>query len=144
MYMKGMGYGDFRGMLTKSYVHMKGKMGFTVGGGGATKLLVGDHPRMDPIRRLDIDPQPLFTGFAPRINGVLDDHIETWFLTSDEPPGLAAEGIRDIVDLGLDQEWLAPPDRQRSDLLLSNLTADQAVGRTARPELAVLAEAGAS
>jgi hypothetical protein len=141
VYMKGQGYGDFRGMMTKSYVYMKGRMGFTVGGGGAgaTRLLVGDHPRMDPIRRLDINPQPLFTGFAPRIDGVLDDHIETWFLTADEPPGPAAEGIRDVVDLTLDQEWLAPPDREASDRLLRDLTADQAVGRSARPSLAALA-----
>jgi hypothetical protein len=143
MYMKGMGYGDFRGMMTKSYVYMKGKMGFTVGGGGAgaTRLLVGDHPRMDPIRRLDIDPAPLFTGYAPRIDGVLDDHIETWFLTADEPPGPPAEGMRDVVDLTLDEEWLAPPDRKASDLLLDTLTADQAVGRTARPSLSSTVEA---
>ena len=84
----------------------------------------------------------MFTGFAPRIDGVLDDHVETWFLTGDEPPGPAAEGLDDVVDLGLESGVAAAARPRRVGPLLRDLTAEQAVGRTARPELDVLAKAG--
>ena len=130
--MRGAGYGDFRGMLTKSYIYMRGRAGLGLGGG---RLLVGDHPRADVLKTLDIDPQPLFSGHTPKLDGVLDDHIETWYLTADAPLGPPVEGMRDVVDLGLSEEWLAPPDRRRSDELFERFTADQCVGREARPRI---------
>lgn len=130
--MKGVGYGDFRGLLTKSYISMRGAVGIGLGGSGAT-LLVGDHPRAEALKPLDIDPKPLFTGFVPRMSGVLDDHVETWYLTADEPPGPPKEGMRDVVDLGLGEEWLPPPDRHLSDAMLLRYTPAQRVGREARP-----------
>lgn len=134
MWVNGVGYGDFRGMLNKSYIYLRGKMGVTLGGGGCgqapeARLLVGDHPRMDPIKRLDINPRPLFTGFAPRIDGLLDDHVETWYLTADSPPAEPAVGLDDVVGLGLSQEWPVRPDRAASDRLLVELSPEQGVGR---------------
>ena len=49
------------------------------------------------------------TAFLPEANGVLDDHIESWFLTFDQLPKVAPEGMESVVNLGQGQEWLAPP-----------------------------------
>lgn len=126
--MKGVGYGDFRGMLTKSYIYLRGRMGVGLGGHEQAHLLLGDHPRIDPIKDLDVNPKPLFTGFMPTMAGVLDDHVETWYLTSDSPPGPPREGMKDVVDLGLSQEWLPPPNRDYSDQLLRELSPREQVG----------------
>jgi hypothetical protein len=47
--------------------------------------------------------------FIPEANGILDDHMETWFLIHDEAPKKMPEGLESVVDLGLDEEWLEPP-----------------------------------
>jgi hypothetical protein len=125
--MKGVGYGDFRGMLTKSYIYLRGRMGLTLMSDSNVSLLLGDHPRIDPIRSLAIDPRPIFTGFVPAMEGVLDDHIETWFQLSDMPPGPPPVGLRDVVDLELRQDWLAPPDREHSDRLLREMSPRERV-----------------
>lgn len=132
----GVGYGSFRGLLAKSYVHVRGRTGLSLRRREAC-LLLGDHPRMSPLKTLDIDPRPLVTGFIPATSGVLDDHAETWFLTSEAPSAAAPVGLRDVVELGTSQEWLAPPDRAASDRLLQRLTPDERVGRLprARPDL---------
>jgi hypothetical protein len=114
-------------MLSKSYIYLRGRMGVTLMSDSGVSLLLGDHPRIDPIRALDIDPRPIFTGFVPAMGGVLDDHIETWFQLSDSPPEPPAIGVRDVVDLGLSQEWLAPPDREHSDRLLREMSPRQRV-----------------
>jgi hypothetical protein len=115
--MSGVGYGAFRGMLTKSYVHLKGRAGVNLGQ-GAARLLIGTHARARPLAELDISPEPLVSGFMPSSRGWLDDHIETWFLTERTPPAAAQDNRREVVDLGLSQSWLAPPDRARSTRLL--------------------------
>jgi hypothetical protein len=127
----GAGYGSFRGLLAKSSIHVRGRMGLSLRVGEA-RLLIGDHPRMDALKTLDIDPRPLVTGFIPATRGVLDDHAETWFLTSASPPGGAQVGLRDVVDVGTSQEWLAPPDRASSGRLLERLGPDERVGRLPR------------
>jgi Acetoacetate decarboxylase (ADC) len=139
MTMNGVAYGGFRGMLYKSYVHLRGGTGVTLGGRQA-RLLIGDHPRAEPLKRLDIRPMALATGFTPVVDGVLDDHIETWYLTSDSPPPVAPTGLRDVVDLTLSQQWLAPPDRGSSDLLMAALSAGERVGQRSRPLADVLAD----
>ena len=101
--------------------------------GEGVRLLVGDHPRMDPIKKLDISPAPLIWGFMPEVDGVLDDHIETWYLTGDTPPGPAPVGTRDVVNLGLSQTWLDPPDRVRSDRMMRELSPAERVGRRPAP-----------
>ena len=140
LWLEGVGYGAYRGMLYKSYIHLRGRMGFHLGGGGA-RLLIGDHPRMDPIKQLDINPEAIFSGFAPHIDGVLDDHIETWYLTSDQPPPPPAVGMESVVDLTLSEQWLAPPDRAKSDRLLRLLTPREAVGQRSTPIDSWLSEA---
>jgi Acetoacetate decarboxylase (ADC) len=124
----GVSYGDFRGMLTKSSLHMRGRAGVTVGGTGA-RLLLGDHERARPLKLLDIEERALFTAYLPSASGVLDDHVEMWFRSSSEPVGPPAVGLRDVVDLGLGQDWPAPPDRARSDRLVAELGPSAPDGR---------------
>lgn len=130
-FFRGLGYGAFRGLLIKSRISGNGRAGLKLGGNEGM-LLIGDHPRAEILKRIDIDPKPLLTGFVPRFAGVLDDHIETWFLTADQPPPLADDNLRDVVDLGLSQAWLDPPDRRRSEEMLRLYSPDQRVGRAAR------------
>jgi hypothetical protein len=139
LWLEGVGYGDYRGMLYKSYIHLRGRMGFHLGGGGA-RLLIGDHPRMEAIKSLDINPDAIFSGFAPRIDGVLDDHIETWYLTADAPPPPPPVGMKSVVDLTLSEQWLAPPDRESSDRLLVLLTPREGVGQRTRPLISWLSD----
>jgi hypothetical protein len=112
-----------RGLLMKSYIYSQGKVGFHLRPRKA-RLVLGDHPRAEVLRGLDIEPRPLLTGFMPHMNGVLDDHVESWYLTSPDPTPPAAATLHDIVDLSLGQEWLAPPDRERSDQLLRAVGGD--------------------
>lgn len=130
MFVNGVGYGQFRGLLTKSYLHFNGRAGLSMRPAKGARLLLGDHPRIAPIKRLGIDPRPLFTGFVPSASGVLDDHVETWFLTSDHPPGDPPVGLKDVVNLGLSEEWPAPPNRERSDLMMHELSPEEGVRET--------------
>jgi Acetoacetate decarboxylase (ADC) len=102
-------YCQFRGMLVKSYIHFAGRMHMAMGGGARARLLVGDHPRVAQLHQLDIDPDPLFTGYVGDASGALDDHFESWFLSFPEPPSTRPEGLETVVGLGLGQEWLPPP-----------------------------------
>jgi hypothetical protein len=99
----------FRGMLMKSSIHFHGRMGFHLWRRGSARLTLGDHPRADVLRRLEIGSRPLFTGFLPSSAGVLDDHLEAWFLSYTEPPTGAPEGLESVVGLGLGETWLPPP-----------------------------------
>jgi hypothetical protein len=130
--LDGVGWGDARGMLCKSDTHLQCKIGVRPGGRRA-RLLVGDHPRMEPIKRLHINPRALFTGYAPTIDGVLDDHVETWYLTSDTPPPAPPPTLRDVAELTLSQEWLEPPDRITSDRLMAALSPRERVGERSAP-----------
>jgi Acetoacetate decarboxylase (ADC) len=141
MIMNGVAYGGFRGMLHKSYVHLRGGTGVTLGGRQA-RLLIGDHPRAEPLKHLDIRPTALATGFTPMVDGVLDDHIETWYLTADSPPPVAEVGLRDVVDLSLSQQWLAPPDRGSSELLMAALSPSERVGQRSESLEDLLAKLG--
>jgi hypothetical protein len=58
---------------------------------------------------LEIDPDPIFAAFVPAATGVLDDHIESWFLSEPTLPKVAPEGMESVVDLGLSQQWPPPP-----------------------------------
>ncbi len=103
---------QFRGMLMKSYIYFRGNMGFSFMKKGAARLDLGDHPRLEPLRTLNIRPEPLFTAFFPASNGILDDYFESWFLSYPEPVEQQPEGLESVVGLGLGEEWLAPPDRR--------------------------------
>jgi hypothetical protein len=102
-------YCAFRGMLMKSTIYFKGKLGFSFGKKGSGRLQLGDHPRVQPLKDLEIEPDPLLTAFLPEANGVLDDHIESWFLGEEVLPPVIPEGMESVVNLGQSQEWLAPP-----------------------------------
>jgi hypothetical protein len=65
---------------------------------------------MEPLRRLGVRERPLFAAYFPSTRGILDDHMESWFLTYDKPPREAPEGLESVVDLGLGREWLEPPN----------------------------------
>jgi hypothetical protein len=107
--MTGVNYCAFRGMLFKSSVYFKGKLGFNLMKKGSARLLIGDHPRVQALKELEIDPNPLFSAFLPAANGVLDDHFECWYLSEPELPKMVPEGMESVVNLGQSQEWLAPP-----------------------------------
>ncbi len=100
---------QFRGMLWKSTIYFHGNIGGGVLRGGAADLLIGDSPRTSGLRELDIARRPLFTAFFPASGGILDDHLEGWFLSFGEPPATEPEGLKSVVDLGLSQAWLPPP-----------------------------------
>ncbi|MEV1173563.1 acetoacetate decarboxylase family protein [Nonomuraea sp. NPDC049784] len=115
----GTGYASFRGMLVKSSVTLRGRMGVTRGGGPDSRLLIGDHERAEWLKRLDVRDRPFLTAFVPALRGVLDDHVESWFLTSASPPPPPGDGLESVVGLGLGRDWLPPPDRAGSDRLLA-------------------------
>jgi hypothetical protein len=102
-------YSQFRGMLMKAYSSLGGKAGFSVLSRRACRLYIGDHPRVYPLKELEIEPRPFFTAFLPDASGVLDDHIESWFVSYENPPSRPPEGLESVVDLGLGRKWLDPP-----------------------------------
>jgi hypothetical protein len=106
-------YCSYRGMLMKSYVYFTGEADVAMGRRASARLDLGSALRTAPLRALDPDPDPLFTAFLPSFQGVLDDHAETWFLTSPVPVQRQPEGLESVVDLTRSEEWLAPPVRTR-------------------------------
>lgn len=109
MRMTAANYCAFRGMLMKSYIYFRGKGALSLFRKGSARLRIGTHPRVQPLRMLDIDPDPLMTAFIPEAEGTLDDHFEAWFLDYDKVPGSMPEGMESVLDLSRSEEWLAPP-----------------------------------
>jgi hypothetical protein len=60
-------------------------------------------------KKLEIDPEPLLVAFIPEADGTLDDHLEAWFLSEPKPIQQQPEGFESVINLGLGQQWLAPP-----------------------------------
>ena len=108
--MAAVNYCAFRGMLNKSYIHFRGRAGLNPPLTRSARLIFGDHPRMAPLRELQVGARPVFSGVFPKTRGILDDHMESWFLTFRTPPTTVPEGLESVVDLGLGREWLAPPN----------------------------------
>lgn len=102
---------EFRGMLMKSSVYFSDHAELGVGPTARAQVLLGAHPRMDPLRGLDMAERPLFTACLPHSHGVLDDHVESWFLTStDAPdPGHPPEGLASVATLPDDRTLPAAP-----------------------------------
>jgi hypothetical protein len=107
---------QFRGMLMKSSIYFSDDAEIALGREASAQLLIGPHPRMDPLRTLDISSRPFFTATLPHSHGVLDDHLEAWFLTGTgpaaalEPPAAGGyEGLESVVGLDNDTSWLDPP-----------------------------------
>lgn len=65
---------------------------------------------MAPLKTLGVAARPLFSAWMPETRGVLDDHCESWFLSYESPPQSAPEGLESVANLGVGQDWLAPPD----------------------------------
>ncbi|MCY1019436.1 acetoacetate decarboxylase family protein [Pyxidicoccus sp. MSG2] len=108
--MAAANYCAFRGMLMKSYIYFRGKLGFRLGRRARARLELGDHPRVQPLKDLGISPQPLFTGFFPKTSGVLDDHFESWFLSQPAlPADTYPEGLESVFHLGQSQTPMPPP-----------------------------------
>jgi len=102
-------YCSFRGLLMKSYIYFKGRAGVRFFGGAKARFVVGDHPRADVLRSLEIGRRPIFTAYIPVVRGVLDDYFESWFQVERTLPATAPEGLESVVNLGQGQEWLPPP-----------------------------------
>lgn len=109
--MGAVNYAAFRGLLMKSYVYFHGKVGFHLFKKGSARLQIGDHPRVQKLKDLEISEDPILTAFFPESSGVLDDHFEAWYLSYDQPPEQPMEGMESVINLGQGQEWLAPPKR---------------------------------
>jgi Acetoacetate decarboxylase (ADC) len=102
-------YCAFRGMLMKSNISFRGRAGFNLPLTRSARLRIGEHPRVQQLKRLDISSRPLFCGFFPSTEGILDDHIDSWFLSFKAPPSVVPEGLESVAGLGQSQDWLAPP-----------------------------------
>jgi Acetoacetate decarboxylase (ADC) len=102
-------YCQFRGMLMKSDVHFRGRIGVNAPFTRSGRLTISDHPRVAPLKALDIADKPLFTAFFAEMRGTLDDHVESWFLSYAEAPSVQPEGLESVADLGLSEEWLTSP-----------------------------------
>jgi hypothetical protein len=102
-------YCAFRGMLFKSSIYFRGRAGLHLPGLKKARIMIGDHPRVERLKRLQIRRRPLFAGYFPTTQGILDDHLESWFLTFEQPPTTSPEGLESVADLGLGREWLPPP-----------------------------------
>jgi hypothetical protein len=102
-------YCAFRGMLWKSAIYFKGKAAFSLFKKGSARVVIGDHPRVQPLKRLEIGPDPIATAFIPSANGLLDDYTQSWFLSDPQAPAVVPEGMESVVNLGLGEEWLPPP-----------------------------------
>ena len=100
---------QFRGLLMKSSIYFNGRIGFQFRKRGSARLYIGDLPRLQPLKNLQIEARPLLTAFLPSATGILDDHFESWFLSFSAPPATAPEGLESVVNLDPSQQWLAPP-----------------------------------
>jgi hypothetical protein len=102
-------YCAFRGMLMKSSIYFDGKADVAFGRRARARLVVGDAPQVAGLHDLRIATDPLFTVYLTSAQGVLDDHFECWFLTSDEPGQTYGDPLDSVVGLGLSQVWPEPP-----------------------------------
>jgi hypothetical protein len=102
-------FSAFRGMLFKSTIYFTGKAGFSLFDKTAAKIVIGDVPRVQVLKEIGLEPQPVVTLYLPEVTGILDDHFENWFLSYPEPPATPPEGFESVIGLGQSQTWLAPP-----------------------------------
>ncbi len=102
-------YCAFRGLLMRSSIYFTGAADVALGRRAGARLVLGDAPGVAPLHTLGVAPTPVFTAFLPSTRGVLDDHFESWFVTTDHPGPSAGEPLTSVVGLGLSQDWLAPP-----------------------------------
>ncbi|MBX3746141.1 MAG: acetoacetate decarboxylase family protein [Verrucomicrobiae bacterium] len=99
----------FRGMLMKSRIFFEGRAGVCLLESARARFVLGDHPRAERMKDLEIDQKALMTAFIPSADGLLDDHIESWFLTYDQAPSEVPEGMESVMALGLSEAWPPAP-----------------------------------
>jgi Acetoacetate decarboxylase (ADC) len=109
----GVNYSAFRGMLFRSWIHFRARAAPNLPLARTARLDIADHPRVAPLKALGIADRPLLAAFLPEVRGALDDHVEGWFLSYDEPPVTTPEGLESVVGLGLSREWLPRPEPHR-------------------------------
>jgi hypothetical protein len=102
-------YCAFRGMLFKSTIYFTGKAGLSLFNKNAAKLVIGDVPRLQVLKEIGLEPEPVATLYLPEVTGVLDDHFESWFLSYPAPPAMPPEGLESVTNLGQGQTWRSPP-----------------------------------
>lgn len=102
-------YCMFRGMIYRSFIYFAGKVGFSLFKGGNARFILGDHPRADTLRSLNISSQSIFTAYLPSFTGILDDYFDCWFVTTAQrPEGPLSEGLETTFPLGYGEERLPP------------------------------------
>lgn len=105
-------YCMFRGMIYRSFIYFAGKVGFSLFKGGNARFILGDHPRADILRSLNISPKSIFTAYLPSFTGILDDYFDCWFVTpAQRPEAPLSEGLETTYPLGYGEERLPPPAR---------------------------------
>ncbi len=112
-------YSHFRNMIIASYIYFNSKASINLFKSAQAKLFIGDHPRMDKLKTLHINPKALFTAFLPSSTGTLDDHFECWFATYDNPQINESEGLETVFGLTNNEDWLPAPsisDYQKFEL----------------------------
>lgn len=107
--MRASNYCSFRGMLMKSDVLLNTKFGINLFGKSKARFVIGDHPRLQALKDLEIG-DAIASLYLPGITGTLDDHIESWFLDFEQLPDQIPEGFESVINLGLSEAWLSPPD----------------------------------
>lgn len=110
-HVAALNYCQFRGMLVRSRIYFKARISAALGRNASARITIGDHPRVQPLKTLEIADSPLFTAYMPETEGVLDDYFESWFLTHERAPSDAPEGLESVVSLGRSEEWPPPPTR---------------------------------
>ncbi len=105
---KASNYCSFRGMLMKSDIFLNARAGLNLFSKAKARFVIGDHPRLQALKQLNIG-KAIATIFLPSIGGVLDDHIESWFLDFEQLPKVAPEGFESVINLTLSEAWLPPP-----------------------------------
>jgi len=105
-------YCVFRGMVMKSFIYFQGAADVALGRRARARLTIGDAPQVAALRDIGMQADPVFTAFLPSTRGVLDDHFECWFVTSESGDHPTGEGLDSVVGLGLSEEWLDPPKVQ--------------------------------
>ncbi len=110
--MSAVNFSYFRGLLIKSAVTFIGRPRFGLLRPRA-EVELGDHPRAAPLRSLEISKRPLMTAYYADFGGVLDDHMEAWFVTWRDVPTVQPEGLESVTGLGYGQDWPPPPRRTR-------------------------------
>ena len=90
--VKASNYCSFRGMLMRSDIFLDNKAGFNLFSKAKARFIIGDHPRLQALKNLEIE-DCMATLYLPAIHGTLDDHIESWFLTTEQLPKEIPQGM---------------------------------------------------